>query len=230
MEYKGITPEALFLLADNRFRNSKEYYDSRKEEIKAEVTEPMRQLAGLIGGELLSLDPLMNTVPTRMVSRVRRDTRYTKDKSLYRDNMWIMFMRPKHEWQGYPCMWFEVTQSAYSLGVGFFGNEPGLMQLFRKALRERSGEFLAAADECASAGAVLSAGRYKRMPADCPAGLEEFYGCKEMYFIKFSDRLDDLGDERIIQIMRDTYKAYSPMYKFLLSVSDEYYSSNEKGE
>lgn len=230
MEYKGITPEALFLLADNRFRNSKEYYGSRKEEIKSTVTEPMRQLAGLIGGELLSLDPLMNTVPTRMVSRVRRDTRYTNDKSLYRDNMWIMFMRPKHEWRGYPCMWFEVTQSAYSLGVGFFGNEPGLMQLFRKALRERSGEFLAAAAECASAGAVLSAGRYKRMPADCPGGLEEFYGCKEMYFIKFSDRLDDLGDERIIQIMRDTYKAYSPMYKFLLSISDEYYSSNEKGE
>ena len=230
MEYKGITPEALFLLADNRFRNSKEYYDSRKEEIKATVTEPMRQLAGLIGGELLSLDPLMNTVPTRMVSRVRRDTRYTNDKSLYRDNMWIMFMRPKHEWRGYPCMWFEVTQSAYSLGVGFFGSEPGLMQLFRKALRERSGEFLAAAAECASAGAVLSADRYKRMPADCPSGLEQFYGCKQMYFIKFSDRLDDLGDERIIQIMRDTYKAYSPMYKFLLNVSDEYYSSNEKGE
>ena len=69
MEYKGITPEALFLLADNRFRNSKEYYESRKEEIKSGVTE------------------LMNTIPTRMVSRVRRDTRYTNDKSLYRDNM-----------------------------------------------------------------------------------------------------------------------------------------------
>ena len=90
MEYKGITPEALFLLADNRFRNSKEYYESRKQEIKSGVTEPMRQLAGLIGGELLSVDPLMNTIPTRMVSRVRRDTRYTNDKSIYRDNMWIM--------------------------------------------------------------------------------------------------------------------------------------------
>ncbi len=87
MEYKGITPEALFLLADNRFRNSKEYYESRKEEIKSGVTEPMRQLAGLIGGELLSVDPLMNTIPTRMVSRVRRDTRYTNDKSLSRANI-----------------------------------------------------------------------------------------------------------------------------------------------
>lgn len=223
MEYKGITPEALFLLADNRFRNSKEYYESRKEEIKSSVTEPMRQLAGLIGGELLSVDPLMNTIPTRMVSRVRRDTRYTNDKSLYRDNMWIMFMRPKNEWRGYPCMWFEVTQSAYSLGVGLYGSEAGLMQVFRKALRERGDEFLAAAAKCKKADAVLSASTYKRMPPDCPKGLEEFYGCKEMYFIKFSGALDDLGDDRIIKIMRDTYKAYTPMYKFLLSVSDEYF-------
>ena len=166
----------------------------------------MRQLAGLIGGELLSVDPLMNTIPTRMVSRVRRDTRYTNDKSLYRDNMWIMFMRPKNEWRGYPCMWFEVTQSAYSLGVGLYGSEAGLMQVFRKALRERGDEFLAAAAKCKKAGAVLSASTYKRMPPDCLKGLEEFYGCKEMYFIKFSGALDDLGDDRIIKIMRDTYK------------------------
>lgn len=120
-------------------------------------------------------------------------------------------------------MWFEVTQSAYSLGVGLYGSEAGLMQVFRKALRERGDEFLAAAAKCKKAGAVLSASTYKRMPPDCLKGLEEFYGCKEMYFIKFSGALDDLGDDRIIKIMRDTYKAYTPMYKFLLSVSDEYF-------
>lgn len=40
----------------------------------------------------------------------------------------------------------------------------------------------------------------------------------------FSGQLEDLEDETIIKIMRDTYKAYSPMYKFLLKVSDEYFS------
>ena len=126
------------MMADNRFRNSKAYYDEHKEELKAKMTVPMRQIAGILGEELLSLDPFMNTVPTKMVSRIRRDTRYTKDKSLYRENMWIMFMRDKHQWRGYPCMWFEVTPTAYSYGVGFFGDEPGLMAEFRKHLRENS--------------------------------------------------------------------------------------------
>ena len=96
MKYEGISRETLFLLADNRFRNSKEFYDEHKEELKSGITVPMRQIAGIISSEFAKLDPLMVTNPVKMVSRIRRDTRYTKDQSLYRENMWIMFMRDKH--------------------------------------------------------------------------------------------------------------------------------------
>lgn len=228
MEYKGITRDALFLMADNRFRDSKEYYEEHKEQIKAAMTVPMRQLAEIIGTELLTVDPIMNTVPSKMVSRVRRDTRFTHDKTLYRENMWIMFMRPKYEWHCYPCMWFEVTPREYSLGVGFFGNEAGLMELFRKALRENPSDFLKAAEECKKAGANLSADKYKRGYSDCPEGLEEYYNCKELYFILSSENLDELADETIIKIMRKTYKAFTPMYKFLLGVSDKYFIEDNR--
>lgn len=227
MEYKGITRDALFLLADNRFRDSKAYYEEHKEEIKNSVTVPMRQIAGIIGEELLAVDPLMNTIPTKMVSRVRRDTRYTKDKRLYRENMWIMFMRPKHEWRGYPCMWFEVTPFNYSLGVGFFGDEPGLMEAYRKALRERPEEFKKAVKKVKKTGSTMFKNSYKRPFPDCPEGLEEYYNLKDVGFIIYSDNLDDLADETIIGIIREKYKAYAPMYKFLLSVSDDYFSKEE---
>lgn len=227
MKYDGITRDSLFLLADNRFRDSKAYYEEHKEAIKSGVTVPMRQIAGIIGEELLSVDPLMNTVPTKMVSRVRRDTRYTKDKSLYRENMWIMFMRPKHDWVGYPCMWFEVTPREYSLGVGFYGDEPGLLETFRKALRERPEEFRDAADKCKMTGSYFFKKQYKRPFPGCPEGLEEYYNAKDVGFISFSGDLDDLKDEKIIEIIRGTYQAYTPMYKFLLSVSDEYFSKEE---
>lgn len=227
MKYDGITRDSLFLLADNRFRDSKAYYEEHKEAIKSGVTIPMRQIAGIIGEELVSVDPLMNTIPTKMVSRVRRDTRYTKDKSLYRENMWIMFMRPKREWVGYPCMWFEVTPREYSLGVGFYGDEPGLLETFRKNLRERPEEFREAADKCIKSGSVFFKRQYKRPFPGCPEGLEEFYNAKDIGFISFSGDIDDLKDARIIEIIRGYYQAYIPMYKFLLSVSDEYFSKEE---
>ena len=227
MDFKGITRDALFMMADNRFRNSKAYYDEHKEELKAKMTVPMRQIAGILGEELLSLDPMMNTIPTKMVSRIRRDTRYTKDRHLYRENMWAMFMRDKHQWRGYPCMWFEVTPSSYSYGIGFFDNEPGLMAEFRKFLREESEEFIQAAISCEKTGARLSGQQYKRPQPDCPLGLEEYYNCKDFYFINFSGELNDLESDKIIGILRDAYKAFAPMYRFLLKVSDSYYSKED---
>lgn len=221
MEYKGITPEALFLLADNRFRNSKEYYESRKEEIKSGVTEPMRQLAGLIGGELLSVDPLMNTIPTRMVSRVRRDTRYTNDKSLYRDNMWIMFMRPKKEWRMYPCMWFEVTPRAWSCGVGTYEARADLMEAFRERLRNEPDRFREAVRQAENVGAVYDAELYRRPKPDCPAGLDKYYNAKYFYFIFESPELSALENDGIIEKLRQIYRSFAPMYEFLRDVSDD---------
>lgn len=227
MDYNGITGDSIFLLSDNRFRDSRDYYEEHKEQIKDGIIVPLRQIAAIIGGELLAVDPLMNTIPTKMVSRVRRDTRYTHDKSLYRENMWIMFMRPKHEWQNYPCMWFEFTPRNYSLGVGFFGETAGLMETYRRALRERGGEFKKAVKKCEAAGASLSANHYKRGFPDCPKGLEDYYNCKDFYLIKFSGDMSDLADETIINKIRETYKAYAPMYKFLLSISDEFFAKEE---
>ncbi|MBR5112661.1 MAG: hypothetical protein IK097_04455, partial [Clostridia bacterium] len=60
-----------------------------------------------------------------------------------------------------------------------------------------------------------------------PAGLEDYYAHKEFGFIKESGNVDDLADDGILDIIRKTYKEYSPMFKFLLEISDEYYSKGE---
>ncbi len=227
MKYDGITRESLFLLSDNRFRDSKEFYEAHKEELKAGLTVPLRQIAGAVGEKLLSLDPLMNTVPTKMVSRIRRDTRYTKDMHLYRENMWIMFMRNKHEWINYPCFWFEITPSDYSLGIGLFGNEAKAMEIFRAHIRENPAEFYDACKMCEKTGAELYGDEYKRMPGGCPEGLEKYYIHKSFGFIRYCNNPDDLADEKIIGIINKTFKQFSPMYSFLLKVADEYFMKTE---
>ncbi len=226
--FSGIKPEALFLMAENRFRDSKEFYEEHKEELKSGVTMPMREIAGIIGEELLSLDPMINAIPWKMVSRIRRDTRFTHDKSLYRENMWIMFMRDKHKWQNYPCFWFEITPSEYSMGIGFFGDDPGLMRTFRKGLRENKEDFSKAVSKCEKTGAHLFGKEYKRGLPDCPAGLENYYNRKDFGFIIHCDKLSDLADDTIIEIIRKNFKAFSPMYKFMLGISDEFFSKEDE--
>lgn len=221
MTYSGINSDTLFLMQLNRFNDSKAFYEENKEKIKSGITVPMRQIAAALSDDMLELDELMNTIPTKMVSRVRRDTRYTHDKRLYRENMWIMFMRPKKEWRGYPCMWFEVTPAMWSCGVGTYAATPDFMEKFREHLRAEPQRFLAAVDSALSAGAIFDAEHYKRPKPDCPKGLEEYYNAKYFYFIFSSFALEKLEGEEIIDILREKFKKYAPLYSFLRDVSDD---------
>lgn len=224
MNYCGISPEARLLLSENRFRDSRDFYEEHKEQIKESCTVPMRQIASFFGNQFTSLDPLICTDPVKMVSRVRRDTRFTKDQHLYRENMWVMFMRPKQEWQHYPCMWFEFTPRNYSLGIGLFWQTPALLEYYRKGIREHTEEFIRAVESCESVGAVIDSEQYKKSKDGCPKGLEKYYNSKSVYFCIYSDKLSDLEDETIINKLSRYYCAFAPMYKFLLSVSDEFLS------
>ncbi len=225
VKYDGITSDAILLLAENRFRDSRDFYEENKEKIKALAINPMRQIAAAVGEGLVSLDPVMNLDPARMVSRVRRDTRFTKDQHLYRENLWIMFMRQKNEWPHYPCMWFEFTPRGYSLGIGLFYQTPGLLEYWRAAIREKPEEFLKAAESCEKAGAVIDGELYKRPKEGCPAGFEKYYNLKDVYFIVSSDKMKDLEDETIIRKLKKYYAAFAPMYRFMLGVSDKYVES-----
>ena len=68
--------DTLFLLSENQFNDSKAYYESVKETLKQKATVPMRQICSDLSEKLFSIDPQMNLIPTKMVSRIRRDTRF----------------------------------------------------------------------------------------------------------------------------------------------------------
>ena len=222
MAYNGITPDILFLAAQNRFENSRMFYEEHKKELKEGFTIPMRQIAAEIAPLIYGIDDKVMTDPVKMVSRFFRDTRYSKDKHLYRDNLWVMFMRNKHEWQQYPCMWFEVTQNYWSYGVGMFWTDATYLELYRKALIERPQEFLKAVEAAEKAGAVYSPAFYKRpKPGNPIPEIEPYYHIKDMCFIAQRTDFETLQSEKLIDELREVYKNFSGMYTFLKSISDE---------
>lgn len=222
MAYNGISPDILFLAAQNRFENSRMFYEEHKKELKEGFTVPMRQIAAEIAPIIYEIDDKVMTDPVKMVSRFFRDTRYSKDKHLYRDNLWVMFMRNKHEWQQYPCMWFEVTQNYWSYGVGMFWVDATYLELYRKALIERPQEFLKAVEDVERTGAMYSPEFYKKpKPGDPIPEIEPYYHIKYMSFIAQRTDFETLQSENLIDELKEIYKSFSGMYKFLKSVSDE---------
>lgn len=73
--FNGITPKAIELLSENRFNDSKAFYEEHKEELKQLATIPMRQIVLDLAEMMTELDDKMYTDPVYTVSRIRRDTR-----------------------------------------------------------------------------------------------------------------------------------------------------------
>ena len=79
MAFTGFSAAGVDLLQLNRLQNSKEFYEEHKNEIKKLAITPFYELIEQMTPVMQQIDAQFVTVPSRMVSRVRRDTRYTKD-------------------------------------------------------------------------------------------------------------------------------------------------------
>lgn len=222
MKYNGIFPETLALMAQNRFENSKTFYEKHKLELKEGFTVPLRQIGMALSSKVYALDDMIVTDPVRMVSRIRRDNRYTKDKSLYRDHLWVMFMRNKHEWLNYPCMWVEVNQDCWGYGVGTYYADARFLELYRKALLERPYEFLNAVNKAKSTGAISLNDYYKKKKAGNPLPeIEPYYNIKSMGYMKVRTDFETLQTEKVIDEIGKTFDQFADLYLFLKSISDE---------
>ncbi len=230
MNFKGFDVDGFMLLELNKFNDSKDFYETVKEDIKNKVITPMRQLALDLSDELIAVDDKMVLIPTKMVSRIRRDTRFSKNKEMYRSNVWCMFMRDKHQWRFMPCMWFEVFPDRYSYGVGLFHAQPSDLVVFRKVLSEKQKEFKYALRQMDVVGAIPYVDSFKKdKPGteNIDSSLRGFYNSRYFLFSYTGTELSKLFDGTIEEELIYAIRAFTPMYKFLLNVTEEIY---EKGE
>lgn len=220
--FKGFCPEGFDLLVENRLANDKDFYESKKKEIREKVINPFHALCNDMSEEMLKIDPLFVTNPTRMLCRVRRDTRYTKDKTLYRDNLWFYFRRPKTNFEPVPFYYMEVTPEYWSYGC-FGGFGKGEMEIAREMILKQDANFLSAFD-CANKSKVFSLDgeMYKR---------DRFKDAKEEFkpwlnrkhiglaFYEYDD-YSPLWDGSFVKPMLDSFKEIAPFYNFLLTIRE----------
>lgn len=174
MDFVGISAESLFLLAENRFQDSKAFYEEHKKEINKTVVHPLKQLVSDLTPAMMAIDPLMGG----HVSRVRRDNRFTHDKCMYRENMWIVFMRDKraYDWC-LPAFYLDFSVARAEWGLGFYSATPAIMRALRRRVEADIPRAEAAVKAAADAGFLLGGNPYAkpRSTADTPDLLRPFY-------------------------------------------------------
>lgn len=220
MSFNGFTEEALKFLFENKMNNSKDWYESHKDEYKQYVYNPFVELIMELSPTMVEIDDKLITIPSRLISRVRRDTRFSKDKSLYRDNAWLVFLRDKSQMSTSPCYWFEIRQKGSSYGVGYYGAETGSMTKMREMIINQHPAFLSALkcyesqNEFVIGGEMYKKSRFPDKPENLKLWLDRkniFFECAQNDFsLTFSKELPD--------ILKKGFKKLKPIYDFLCVV------------
>jgi len=230
MMFKGIKPEGIDLLAQNRFNDSKTFYEANKAQIKELVTDQLRALLDDLFDTLVQINPDFILNPARCISRVRRDTRFTHDKTLYRENLWMMFRHQKNHLPT-PMLWFEFFPDGFTYGCGIICSTPSFMEHWRKAVKANPAKLEEATELALAAGLIIDDDRYKRSKAEADgidgiAGV--WYDQKHPFVIKHCKSIKPLNQpKKLVKELNEAYAAMKPLYDFMLSVTTAFNGSLE---
>lgn len=219
MEYPGISAESLYLLAENRFQDSKAFYEEHKPTINQTVVHPLRQLVADMTPAMLAVDPLLGG----SVSRVRRDNRFTHDKSMYRENMWIVFMRDKRAWNWcVPAFYLDFSLARAEWGLGFYSATPAIMRALRRRVEADIPRAEKAVRAARKAGFELGGRPYAkpRSTPETPELLRPFYDCKSVDLSR-CESPDLVADSDLPERLLAGFKALTPMYQLLMEAVEE---------
>lgn len=222
MAFTGFHAAGIDLLQLNRLQNSKEFYEANKDEIKRLVIQPFHELIAEMTPAMLEIDPQFVVTPSRMISRVRRDTRYTKDKTLYRANLWFFFRRPRRERESVPCYYFEIHPEYW--GYGCWGSwDRSEMEAMREMILREDQMFLEAYRAVNACPQVHLAGEEYKRPKypDAKPEYQPWLNRKELGadFREYHDFAPVL-DGSFVQPMIAAMQQLAPLYRFFLAAKE----------
>lgn len=223
--FTGFPEETLRFFLDIRFHNQISYFEQRRQDFIRDVQTPFYDFINELAPRMQRIDPQMEIRPYKCLARIRRDTRFTKDKSPYRDHLWLLFRRGGEPREQSLNFWFELGPDHLGWGMGFWGENRQVMDRFRRELAARPEEFQRVLAGCDLSGhhLALAGTAFKRLslPADLPAALEPWYRARELFVVRENLQFQWIYSPQIVERVWKDYRALAPLYKLFRGMADE---------
>lgn len=217
--FNGFTDDTVQFLIDLKFHNSTSYFHEHHERYVNDVQRPFYELIDDLSHDMTIIDPRMEIRPYKCLSRIHRDTRFSKDKSPYRDHHWILFRREAEPREKSLFFYFEFGPQRLDWGMGVWGENRELFDLFRKDLAANPEGSLALIQSLnlSERGMYLGGRKYKRInpPPDIPASLIPWYSIRDMYIGKAEPDYRKAFNRDIVNDVRADFLSLSPLYHLL---------------
>jgi uncharacterized protein (TIGR02453 family) len=138
--FAGFSPEAVKFFKGLARHNNRDWFLPRKAVFEEHVKAPMRELVEALNGELKKFAPEFVTDPDKAVYRFYRDTRFSKDKTPYKDHIAASFRRRgsgPHQSGGF---YLQFSDKDCAVGGGVYMPEPEVLLAIRGHIAEHHGK------------------------------------------------------------------------------------------
>ncbi len=213
-----FTEETLDFLILNYLTDSREWFHEHRSEYEKLVVEPLADLVIELSPTIAKIDPSIPCIPKigKCISRIWRDTRRGPDLPIYRDVMWINFIRNKQDML--PSFWFEFSPRRLRWGCGWYYTDPAVMQTARELiLRDDPAWKKARAAYKKLKGFKLEDTRYKRNRyPDASEELQLWLNQRSLCLTHEHGDIDLLFSPLLAKNIAEAFIALKPLYEFFM--------------
>jgi uncharacterized protein (TIGR02453 family) len=217
--FTGFSVQSIRFLEDVSSLNSKMWFADNRSLYEQFLLEPFRDLVTDLGASMLKIDPGFEVRPqiNKTISGIFRDTRFSKDKKMFKRAMWLTFKRPSRDWKDAPAYFFELMIDSYRYGLGYYSASRSTMDTFRRAIDENQKEFLKAISfQKLNPFIELKGDKYKRsIGCDHPEIIQDWYQRKSFYLVRNKPINNILFSSRLTNDVLGCFSTLAPLYKFL---------------
>jgi uncharacterized protein (TIGR02453 family) len=139
--FPGFPKEGIQFFRSLMRNNRREWFQPRKPIFEEKLKQPMRELVAEINREMARFAPEYVTDPDKAIYRIYRDTRFSKDKTPYKNHIAASFHRRAPVADGEAGFYFAVSHKEVAVGGGVYMPGPETLQAIRQHLAGHHAEF-----------------------------------------------------------------------------------------
>lgn len=138
--FPGFPQEGIDFFRRLARNNRREWFQPRKATFDEQVKQPMRALVEELNRALAGFAPDYVSDPEKAIYRIYRDTRFSNDKTPYKDHIAASFRRSAATGHGDAGYYFAVSHKEVAIGGGIYMPEPATLLAIRGHVAERHRE------------------------------------------------------------------------------------------
>ena len=226
--FQGFPRDSLRFLRGLAMHNDRGWFEERRERYETNFLLPAQSFVVDLGRRLRRIAPGIRAEPRidGSILRIHRDTRFSKDKSPYKDWFGFAFWVGEGRSYEHPCFFIRIGTRHMALDAGMHRFSPEQLRTYRAAVVDPvdGPELLRAVTRVARTGDL----DLREMTSSrTPAGFDRrhpnagFLGYRGLYARRGGLPVDMILAENVVEQCYAIFKDLAPIHRWLVRVLDD---------